>query len=122
MDLRHLRYFVAVGEEPHFTRAAERLGIKQPPLSQQIRQLEREVGTSLLRRVTRGVELTDSGALLLEEARRIFDQVEQTKAAVQSRARGETGRMRVGFASATYFQPTVPAIVLAYRERFPGVA
>jgi DNA-binding transcriptional LysR family regulator len=121
MDLRHLRYFVAVAEELHFTRAAERLGMKQPPLSQQIRQLERELGTSLLRRLTRGVELTDSGALLLEEARRILDHVERTKAAVQSCARGETGRMRVGFASATYFQSMVTGIVRAYRERFPGV-
>jgi DNA-binding transcriptional LysR family regulator len=121
MDVRHLRYFVAVAEELHFTRAAERLGIKQPPLSQQIRQLEQEMGTSLLRRLTRGVELTESGALLLEEARRILEQLDRTKAAVQSRARGETGRMRVGFASATYFQPLVPRIVRVYREHFPGV-
>jgi DNA-binding transcriptional LysR family regulator len=122
MDLRHLRYFVAVAEELHFTRAAERLGIKQPPLSQQIRQLEREMGTSLLHRLTRGVELTDSGALLLEEARRILDQVQRTTAAVQMCARGETGRLRVGFASATYFQPMVPGIIRTHRERFPGVA
>ena len=77
MEPRHLRYFVAVAEELHFTRAAERLGIKQPPLSLQIRQLEREIGTPLLRRETRGVKLTETGALLLEEARRILGQVER---------------------------------------------
>ncbi len=121
MELRHLRYFVAVAEELHFTRAAERLGIKQPPLSLQIRQLETELGTRLFRRLTRGIELTESGALLLDGARRILDQVERTKAGVQSRARGETGRIHVGFAGATYFQPLVPVIIRSYRERYPGV-
>jgi DNA-binding transcriptional LysR family regulator len=121
MELRHLRYFVAVAEELHFTRAAERLGIKQPPLSLQIRQLETELGARLFRRLTRGIEITESGAQLLDDARRILDQVERAKAGVQSRARGETGRLHVGFAGATYFHPRVPAIVRAYRERYPGV-
>jgi DNA-binding transcriptional LysR family regulator len=121
MELRHLRYFVAVAEELHFTRAAERLGIKQPPLSLQIRQLESELGTRLFRRLTRGIELTETGALLLEEARRSLDQIEQIKAGVQSRARGETGRIHVGLASATYFQPLIPTIIREYRERYPGV-
>jgi DNA-binding transcriptional LysR family regulator len=121
MDLRHLRYFVAVAEELHFTRAAARLGIQQPPLSHQIRQLEDELGTKLLRRLTRGVELTESGALLLEEARRILNQVERTKADVQSLARGTTGHIRVGFACGTYFQPLVLHIIRTFRERYPGV-
>lgn len=121
MELRHLRYFVAVAEERHFTRAAARLGIRQPPLSLQIRRLEQEVGAPLFHRLTRGVELTESGALLLEDARQILGQMERTLAGVQSRARGETGRIRVGFAGATYFQPIVPGIVRAFRERFPGV-
>jgi len=120
-DLRHLRYFVAVAEERHFTRAAERLGIKQPPLSLQIKQLERELGTPLFRRLTRGVELTEPGTLLLNEARQILEQVERTKANVQRRARGETGRIRVGFAGATYFQPRVPGLVQAFRKRYPNV-
>src|SRR5882757_6970727 len=121
LELRHLRYFVAVAEELHFTRAAERLGIKQPPLSLQIRQLERELGTSLFRRETRGVKLTETGALLLDEARRILDQVERTKAGVQSRARGESGCIHLGFAGATCFQPLVPGIISAYRQRYPSV-
>jgi len=121
MDLRHIRYFVAVAEERHFTRAAERLGIRQPPLSQQIRQLERELGTPLFHRLARGVELTEAGALLLEEGRRILEQVERTTANVTSRARGDSGRLHVGFAGATYFQPQVPAIVQAYRGLYPNV-
>jgi DNA-binding transcriptional LysR family regulator len=121
MDLRHLRYFVAVAEALHFTRAAERLGIKQPPLSLQIRQLEEEMGTPLFRRLTRGVELTESGALLLEEVRRILDQVERTKAMVQSRARGGTGRIRVGFGGATYFQPLVLGVISRFREQYPQI-
>jgi DNA-binding transcriptional LysR family regulator len=121
MDLRHLRYFVAVAEERHFTRAAKRLGIKQPPLSLQIKQLEQEFGTPLFHRLTRGVELTEPGTLLLDEARQILAQVERTKANVQNRARGETGHIRVGFAGATYFQPRVPGLVQTYRRRYPGV-
>jgi DNA-binding transcriptional LysR family regulator len=121
MELRHLRYFVAVAEELHFTRAAERLGIKQPPLSLQIRQLEQEIGTPLFHRLTRGVELTEAGTLLLDDAHRILDQVERTKTSVQTRARGETGRIHVGFAGATYFQPLVPDIIRSYRKTYPGV-
>ena len=121
MDLRQLRYFVAGAEELHFSRAAERVGIQQPPLSLQIRQLETEIGTALFRRLSRGVELTESGALLLERARRILADVEQTKISVQSRARGETGRIRLGFAGATYFQPLIPAMIRAYRKQYPGV-
>jgi len=121
MELRHLRYFVAVAEALHFTRAAERLGISQPPLSLQIRQLEEELGTRLFRRLTRGVQLTESGGLFLEEARGILDQVERAKAIVQSRARGETGRIRVGFAGSTYFNPRVPEVIGAFRAKYPDV-
>src|ERR1700738_2996642 len=121
MALRHRRYFVAVAEERHFTRAAKRLGIKQPPLSLQIRHLEQELGTPLFRRLTRGVELTEPGTLLLDEARQMLEQVERTKANVRNRARGETGHIRVGFAGATYFQPRVPGLIQAYRECYTNV-
>lgn len=121
MELRHLRYFIAVAEERHFTRAAARLGIQQPPLSQQIRQFEEELGTKLFRRLTRGVELTESGIFLLEEAYKILAHVERTKTDVQSLARGTTGRIRLGFGGATYFEPLVSEIIRTFRERYPGV-
>src|SRR5208283_4586483 len=103
MELRHLRYFVAVAEELGFTRAAERLGISQPPLSAQIRQLEKELGSQLLLRRSRGVELTSAGKLLLEEGRLILNQIETTKTSVRRRARAETGRLILGSAGGTYF-------------------
>jgi DNA-binding transcriptional LysR family regulator len=121
MELRHLRYFVAVAEEENFTRAAERLGISQPPLSEQIRQLETELGTPLLRRRKRGVELTDAGRLLLHDARVILDATEQAKAGVQRIARGVSGRLIVGSAGATYFHPLVPAVIREYEARFPDI-
>ena len=121
MELRHLRYFVAVAEELNFTRAAERLGISQPPLSLQIRQLEKELGTPLFHRRTRSVELTDAGKLLLEEARVILKQVEAAENGVRRRARGETGRLVVGSAGATYFHPVIPEIIREYGTRYPDI-
>lgn len=121
MELRHLRYFTAVAEELNFTRAAERLGIKQPPLSAQIRQLEKELGTQLFRRRTRGVELTDAGKLLLEEAHTILKQVERAKTGVQRRARGEAGKLIVGSAGGTYFHPLIPTIIREFRQEYPNV-
>jgi DNA-binding transcriptional LysR family regulator len=121
MELRHLRYFVAVAEEKSFTQAAKRLGIKQPPLSLQIRKLEKEMGTQLLYRGTRSVELTSTGRLLLEEARAILHHVEQAKTDVRRRARGETGRVNVGFGVGTQFHPLVPAIIREYGAHYPEV-
>ncbi len=121
MELRHLRYFVAVAEELNFTRAAKRLGISQPPLSLQIRQLEKEIGAPLLRRQTRGVELTNAERLMLEEARGILKQVDGAKTGARRRARGETGRIIIGSSSGTYFHPLVLAIIREYRMRYPDI-
>jgi DNA-binding transcriptional LysR family regulator len=121
MELRHLRYFVAVAEELNFTRAAARLGISQPPLSLQIRQLEKEFGTPLFYRRARSIELTDAGKLLLEEARVILRQVEAAENGVRRRARGETGRLVVGSAGATYFHPVIPEIIREYGMRYPDI-
>src|SRR6267154_1338264 len=103
MELRHLRYCVAVAEERHMTRAAARLGIQQPPLTQQIRRLETELGIMLLRRLPRGVEPTEAGRVLLERARPILVQVEEALEAARSTARGEAGRLTVGVTSSAVF-------------------
>lgn len=121
MELRHLRYFVAVAEELSFTRAAEHLGIKQPPLSMQIRHLEKELGTPLFRRLARRVELTGAGKLLLEQARNILAHVESTKTDVKRRARGETGQIWIGTAGATYFEPLVTCITREFCAAYPNV-
>ncbi|MGH8714280.1 MAG: LysR family transcriptional regulator, partial [Casimicrobiaceae bacterium] len=98
-ELRRLRYFVAVAETLHFGRAAARLQMSQPPLSRQIQQLERELGTPLFRRSKRRVELTDAGAWLLGEAHGLLAQVERLAAMAQRAAAGETGRLTLGFIS-----------------------
>ncbi|MDN0073727.1 LysR substrate-binding domain-containing protein [Crenobacter sp. SG2303] len=121
MELRHLRYFLAVAEERHFTRAAERVGIQQPPLSLQIKQLEEELGTPLFVRHSRGVDLTEAGTTFVEEARQLLERVEQAKTHIQRLSRGEAGRIRIGFAGATYFEPAVPALIRDYRARYPDV-
>ena len=121
MELRHLRYFLAVAEEHNFTRAAERLGIKQPPLSLQIRRLEKELGTPLFRRLTRGVELTGAGKLFLEQARTILQRVDQAKIDVKRRARGETGRISLGASGACYFHPLVGVIVSQFVKLYPDI-
>jgi len=121
MELRHLRYFVAVADELNFTRAAQRLGITQPSLSSQIRQLETEMGTPLLRRETRGVELTDAGKLMFEEARVILAEVERAKTGIGRRARGETGKINIGSAGATYFHPLIPTIIHEFKKKYPDV-
>ena len=122
MELRHLRYFVAVAEEGHITRAAERLGIQQPPLSQQIQALERELDAQLFRRKPRGVELTPAGRALYDEARAILARVDEAVAATKRAAQGEAGRIGIGFTSSASFHPFVPRTIRAFREAQPLVA
>ena len=120
MELRHLRYFVAVAEERHFGRAAERLHMAQPPLSQQIRQLEGELGVTLLRRTTRRVDLTDAGAAYLDQARRILAAVDDAGLEAQRVQAGLTGRLVIGcVGSATY--SLLPMLARSLREELPGV-
>jgi DNA-binding transcriptional LysR family regulator len=120
VELRQLRYFVAVAEERHFGRAAERLHISQPPLSQQIRRLEREIGAPLLHRTTRRVDLTAGGEVLLARAREILSAVDGATEETRRAANGEVGRLAIGFTgSATY--ATLPALAGALREALPGV-
>ena len=122
IDLRLLRYFVAVAEEGHLTKAAQRLGIQQPPLSQQIRALEKEMGVSLFRRLPRGMELTESGHALLADAHQILDQVGITIDSVRRIARGERGRIAVGFTETASLHPFIPAVIRAFRQSSPDVA
>jgi DNA-binding transcriptional LysR family regulator len=114
MDFRRLRYFVAVAEEGHVTRAAERLGIQQAPLSQQIKVFEGELGAKLFHRRPRGVELTDAGRTLLDEARVILARTQEAETAVRRAARGEAGRLRIGLTNSACFHPAAPAVIRAF--------
>ena len=121
MELRHLRYFVAVAEELHFGRAAKRLRIAQPPLSRQIRDLEREIGTPLFDRTARGVELTPAGSAFLPEARLTLAQAERAQRTAQRAARGETGRLRVGFVEAATHSGILPNVLSFFRMHLPSI-
>lgn len=121
MELRHLRYFVTVAEELHFGRAAARLFIAQPPLSQQIQQLERELGVALFTRTSRRVQLTPAGEAFLTEARQILGSVAHAADSARRAARGESGWLGIGFAaSATY--DLLPAVLHDFRAAYPEVA
>lgn len=122
MELRHLRYFVAVAEELHFTRAAKRLGMEQPPLSQQIRALEGELGTPLFRRLPRTVALTDAGRAFFDDARQILAQTQRAIDHAQRVARGDLGRIRVGMINSAPFHPFVPGVLRGFGQRYPDVA
>src|SRR6202048_1122698 len=100
MELRHLRYFVAVGEEQHFGRAAEHLHVAQPALSRQIQDLEREIGFLLFDRLPRGVRLSAAGKLFLTDAQRILQDVDEAKRRAERIALGKAGRVRSGIAMA----------------------
>ena len=122
MELRHLRYFVVVAEEGHFTRAAERLGMQQPPLSQQIRGLEEELGFALFRRHPKGASLTAGGEAFLAEARAILASVDLAVVRAAQASKGTVGQLSVGFTSSAAAHPFIPKIMRAYREAWPDVA
>ncbi|BAL89484.1 putative LysR-family transcriptional regulator [Actinoplanes missouriensis 431] len=120
MELRHLRSFVALAEERHFGRAAERLHIAQPALSQQIKQLEREFGVDLVTRTTRRVELTEAGHRFAEHARTVLGSVSRASADMALVASGQAGRVSAGFiGTATY--DLLPAAARRIRDQLPGV-
>src|SRR5580704_7940523 len=121
MELRQLRYFIAVAEELHFRRAAERLHISQPPLSQQIRALEDELGFVLLTRTRRRVQLTPAGEAFLRDARIVLAELESAVATARRIDAGQTGRLRVGFVGSALLS-IVPGTVERFRASRPGVA
>jgi DNA-binding transcriptional LysR family regulator len=121
MELRHLRYFVTLAEELHFGRAAERLHIAQPPLSQQIRQLEVELGFQLFHRTKRTVQLTEAGQVFLGEVQQIFQQLDRAIQVGRKTSRGEMGQLVVGFVSSTAYN-VLPTILRTFRTRVPDVS
>jgi len=122
MELRHLRYFIAVAEEGHITRAAERLGMQQPPLSQQIKAIERELDVQLFRRKARGVELTDAGSAFFDDARATLAQLDRAVQTTRRTARGEQGRICIGVTSTSSFHPLVARAIRAFGEACPKVS
>ena len=121
MELRHIRYFLAVAEERHFTRAAARVGIGQPPLSQQIKDLEGEVGAALFHRLAHGAELTEAGKAFLAGVKEMPSMAEMATMAARRAARGETGSLRVGFTASATFNVVVPSAIRTFRRAFPEI-
>jgi DNA-binding transcriptional LysR family regulator len=119
MELRHLRYFVAVGEEQHYGRAASKLRVAQPALSRQIQDLEEEMGFKLFERLPRGVKLSAAGKLFLEDAQRILRDVNEAAARAERVARGRSGTLRVGFTENASWQGVVPESFRRFREMRP---
>jgi DNA-binding transcriptional LysR family regulator len=122
MELRHLRYFIAVAQEGHITRAAERLGMQQPPLSQQIKAIEQELDVQLFRRKPRGVELTDAGRAFLHDALATLARLDRGIETTRRTARGEQGRICLGATHTSPFHPFVPRVIRAFREAYPLVS
>lgn len=122
IELRHLRQFMAIAEEGHITRAAERLGMQQPPLSQRIKAIETELDVQLFRRKARGVELTEAGRVFFDRARATIAQYDGAFEATRSAARGEQGRLCVGVMPTAPFHPFVPFVIRAFRAAFPLVS
>jgi DNA-binding transcriptional LysR family regulator len=121
MELRHVRYFLAVAEEQNFTRAAKKVGIGQPPLSQQIRALEDEIGAPLFHRLSHGAELTSAGQAFLPEAQAMIRQAERAKKMAGLGAKGQVGQLRVGFTSSAVFCPIVANLIRDFCQKHPEV-
>ena len=121
MELRHLRYFVAVGEEEHYGRAAQRLHIAQPALSRQIRDLENEIGFPLFDRLPRGVKLSAAGRLFLTDARHILREIEEAKLRAERIAHGKVGTLRIGIATGLSWHGLVVDAFRQFRSRQPDV-
>ena len=121
MELRHLRYFVVVGEEEHFGRAAERLNVVQPAITRQVRQLEEEIGYALFERLKKGVRLTEAGRSFLEEAKQLLSELERGIDRTRLVAQGKVGRLRVGFAETATYSGELPSILREFRARWPDV-
>ena len=121
MELRHLRYFVAVAEELHFGRAAERLRIAPPSLTQQIQALEAELGTRLLNRTKRSVELTDPGRRFLDEARKTLHQAQHTELVGKQAGRGELGRIEIGYMTSSACSGILAQLITRYNADHPQV-
>ena len=119
MELRHLRYFVAVGEEQHYGRAAKRLRVAQPALSRQIQDLEEEIGFKLFDRLSRGVKLSSAGKLFLEDARGILRQVDEATSRARRVACGQKGTLKVGFIESASWHGIVPDSFRQFRDRQP---
>ncbi len=122
LELRQLRAFVAIAEEGYITRAAERLGMQQPPLTRLLQSLEAELGVVLMERLPRGVRPTTAGLALLEEARDVLARVDGVADIVRRAARGERGRLSIGFTSSAALHPFVPSVLRRFRETFVGVS
>ena len=122
IDLKQLRYFLAVAEERHITRAAEKLGMQQPPLSQRIKEIERQLDVQLFRRKPRGVELTEAGRVFLDNARTMLADYERALQSTRRAARGEQGELSVGIMPTAFFHPFVSSAIRDFREGFPGVS
>ncbi len=121
MELKHLRAFVTLAEELHFGRAADRLGMAQPPLSLQIQALEASLGVRLFERSRRHVALTEAGRLFVPEARATLAQAEHARQTAQRAARGELGLLEIGFTGSAPFNFAMPAIISRFRRRWPDL-
>jgi len=121
MDLRQFRYVIAVAEERNITRAADRLGLQTPPLSRQIKAIEREIGAQLFYRRPRGVEMTAAGRAFVDNARAVLAEVDHTIETTRRTARGQQGRLSVGYSSSVAFHPLVPRIIREFRAASPSV-